>query len=118
MVQSKHTLPFVHLRVQSAYSIGVGVSTPTEICAQAARSGFDAVALTDVGGTWGWPEFHRAARRYGVKPVYGITLGLAVGKGPSGGIIPLVLIAVDRAGMRNITELANLAGPADAGELL
>jgi DNA polymerase-3 subunit alpha len=118
MVQSQHTFPFVHLRVQSSYSIGVGVSTPAEICAFAARSGFDAVALTDVGGTWGWPEFHRAARRHRIKPLYGITLGLAVGEGPGAGIAPLVLLARDRIGLKNLAELANLAGPAESGDPL
>jgi DNA polymerase-3 subunit alpha len=116
MVQSQHTVPFVHLRVQSAYSIGVGVSTPTEICAHAARSGFDAVALTDVGGTWGWPEFHRAARRYGIKPVYGVTLGLNVGEKAGDGIIPLVLVALDRAGLRNVSALASLSDAAETGD--
>jgi len=116
MVQSKHTLPFVHLRVQSSYSIGVGVSTPAEICAYASRSGFGAVALTDVGGTWGWPEFHRAARRYGVKPIYGITLGLTVGEGPGAGIIPLVFIALERTGLKNVAVLSSLAGSSEAGD--
>jgi DNA polymerase-3 subunit alpha len=116
MVQIKHTLPFVHLRVQSSYSIGVGVSTPAEICAHAARTGFGAVALTDVGGTWGWPEFHRAARRHGVKPIYGITLGMALGEEAGAGIIPVVLIAFDRTGLKNVAALSNLAGSVEAGE--
>jgi len=115
MVQSTHTVPFVHLRVQSSYSIGIGVSTPAEICAHAARTGFEAVALTDVGGTWGWPEFHRAAHRYGIKPVYGVTLGLAIGEAADAGVIPLVLIALDRTGIKNTVALASLSSPADAG---
>jgi DNA polymerase-3 subunit alpha len=110
MIQIPHTVPFVHLWVQSAYSIGVGVSTPTEICAYAKRYGFDAVALTDVGGTWGYVEFHRAADRYGVKPIYGVMLGLA---GPDGGpepVLRLALIAVDRSGLENVCLLTSIAG--------
>ena len=97
MVQTGHTLPFVHLRVQSAYSIGVGVSTPREICAHAARTGFSAVALTDVGGTWGWAEFHNAAQSYGIKPIYGVTVGVVL---PGDrGVVPCVLLALDRTGL-------------------
>ena len=107
MIQTDHRLPFVHLRVQSAYSIGVGVSTPGEICAYANRSGFDAVALTDIGGTWGFVEFHRAAVRHEVKPIYGVTLNLG-GEGAPGGAAPqLVLIALDRIGLKNVCALTS-----------
>lgn len=114
MVQTGHTLPFVHLRVQSGYSIGVGVSTPREICAHAARTGFNAVALTDVGGTWGWAEFHKAAQSYGIKPIYGVTLGVVLPG--EGGVVPCVLLALDRTGLENVAALAGLAADRDDGD--
>ncbi len=114
MVQTGHTLPFVHLRVQSAYSIGVGVSTPREICAHAARTGFSAVALTDVGGTWGWAEFHNAAQSYGIKPIYGVTVGVVL---PGDrGVVPCVLLALDRTGLENVAALAGMAADRDDGD--
>ncbi len=109
MGSSKHTMPFVHLRVQSAYSIGVGVSTPREICRQAQRSGFNSVALTDTGGTWGFVEFHKAAREFGIKPVYGLTVGYSP-DGTSTGT-DLVLLALDRQGLQNICSLSSLVYP-------
>jgi len=114
MVQTGHTLPFVHLRVQSAYSIGVGVSTPREICAHAARSGFSAVALTDVGGTWGWAEFHNAAKSYGIKPIYGVTVGVVLPG--EHGVVPCVLLALDRTGLENVAALAGMAADRDDGD--
>jgi DNA polymerase-3 subunit alpha len=109
MIQSEHTIPFVHLRAQSAYSIGVGVSTPWEICAHASRVGFKAAAMTDIGGTWGFVEFHRAAKQFGIKPIYGVTLGLLGGREPPTRLCWVVLIAMDRQGLKNLCSLASLA---------
>jgi DNA polymerase-3 subunit alpha len=96
------------------YSVGVGVSTPAEICRHAARSGFNAVALADVGGTWGFVEFHRAASQYGVKPIYGITVGFSPdGTGPD---TDLVLLALDRTGLRHICDLTSLFDPDRAAD--
>jgi DNA polymerase-3 subunit alpha len=113
MLQVDHTLPFVHLRVQSAYSIGVGVSTPWEICAHAARHGFESVALADIGGTWGYVEFHRAAQHFGIKPIYGVTVDLADEDAGDRHGATLILIALDRAGLRNVCALASAAAADD-----
>jgi DNA polymerase-3 subunit alpha len=94
------------------YSIGVGVSTPREICRHAARSGFHTVALADVGGTWGYVEFHRAAGHFGLKPIYGITLGFSPdGANPD---TDIVLLALDRTGLRHICDLTSLFDPDQA----
>ena len=70
-MSTRNVRPFVHLRVLSSYSLGAGLSTPADVCQHARRIGFDAVALTDVGGTHGFVEFHRAAREVeGVSPKY------------------------------------------------
>ncbi|HKW14770.1 MAG TPA: PHP domain-containing protein, partial [Candidatus Krumholzibacteria bacterium] len=68
---TRNVRPFVHLRVLSSYSLGLGLSSPGDVCRHARRSGFSAVALTDVSGTYGFVELHRAAREAGVKPIYG-----------------------------------------------
>ena len=59
---TRNVRPFVHLRVLSSYSLGLGLSSPGDLCLHARRAGFSAVALTDVSGTYGFVEFHRAAR--------------------------------------------------------
>ena len=71
---TRNIRPFVHLRVLSSYSLGLGLSTPDELCRHARRVGFDTVALTDVSGTYGFVEFHRAARELGARPIYGTLL--------------------------------------------
>ena len=108
---TRNTRPFVHLRVLSSYSLGLGLSTPGDVCRHARRVGFDAVALTDVSGTFGFAEFHRAAREVGVKPIYGALLLIDWSNPPSGDdpVQTLILLALDRTGLRNVCAAATLS---------
>ncbi len=110
-MSTRNVRPFVHLRVLSSYSLGHGLSTPSDVCRHARRVGFDAVALTDIGGTHGLVEFHRAARDVGVKPIYGTLLVLDWGETPSlrDPVQTLILLALDRAGLRNVCAAATLS---------
>ncbi|HEX6790539.1 MAG TPA: PHP domain-containing protein [Candidatus Krumholzibacteria bacterium] len=106
---TRNVRPFVHLRVLSSYSLGLGLSSPGDICRHARRSGFDAVALTDVSGTYGFVEFHRAAREAGIKPIYGALVFLdwrAPGEAHEP-VQSLVVLALDRAGLRNVCAIAS-----------
>jgi DNA polymerase-3 subunit alpha len=105
----RNVRPFVHLRVLSSYSLGLGLSTPAEVCRHAARSGFSAVALTDVSGTYGFVEFHRAAQETGIKPIYG-TLVFLDWNQPGHASEPvqsLIALALDRIGLRNVCAIAS-----------
>lgn len=108
---TRNVRPFVHLRVLSSYSLGHGLSEPADVCRHARRVGYDAVALTDVGGTHGFVEFHRAAREVGVKPIYGTLLVLDWGAVPRVGdpVQTLILLALDRTGLRNVCAAATLS---------
>lgn len=111
-VASQHTVPFVHLRVHSAYSLGVGRSTPKELCEQARRLGYPALALTDIDGTYGFVEFHHAARSAGIKPIYGanLTLGGEAGKDGTGDeVYSIILLALDRNGLKNLCAVTSTA---------
>lgn len=102
---------FVHLHVHTTYSLGAGLSSPREICRHARRVGYDAVAITDVNGTFGFVEFHRAAREVGVKPIYGTFIeldGAHPGK-ENAFRHSLVLLAVNREGLRNVCLAASTA---------
>ncbi|HXV13411.1 MAG TPA: PHP domain-containing protein [Candidatus Krumholzibacteria bacterium] len=110
-MSTRNVRPFVHLRVLSSYSLGHGLSTPADLCRHARRVGFDAVALTDVGGTHGLVEFHRAAREVGVKPIYGTLLVLDWGVAPASRdpVQTLILLALDRVGLRHVCAAATLS---------
>ena len=106
---TRNIRPFVHLRVLSSYSLGLGLSSPGDVCRHAARLGFGAVALTDVSGTYGFVEFHRAARETGIKPIYG-TLVFLDWNLPGHAHEPvqsLIALALDRAGLRNVCAIAS-----------
>ncbi|MCO4770857.1 MAG: PHP domain-containing protein [Deltaproteobacteria bacterium] len=67
-------MPTAHLHVHSSYSFGVGTASPEALCLAAARQGVDALALTDLGGLYGIPDFLAAAHRHGIHPVVGASL--------------------------------------------
>lgn len=108
---TRNVRPFVHLRVLSSYSLGLGLSTPADICRHARRIGFDSIALTDVSGTYGFVEFHRAAREVGVKPIYGVLVFLDWSHPPNPDDPPhwVTLLALDRAGLRNVCAAATVS---------
>jgi DNA polymerase-3 subunit alpha len=108
---TRNVRPFVHLRVLSSYSLGLGLSTPSEICQHARRVGFDSVALTDVSGTYGFVEFHRAAREAGIKPIYGVLVFLDWRNPPERDDTPhwLTLLALDRTGLRHVSAAASIS---------
>jgi len=95
----------VHLHVRSWYSFLAGASAPEALARQAAASGQPALALTDLHGLYGAVRFARACRREGVRPVFGVTV-LLEGH-------PLVLLAQDSEGYRNLCELLSVAHAAE-----
>lgn len=62
---------WTHLRVRSAFSFGLGADRPATLAEAAARRGFTALALTDVNGVCGVPEFLEACAAQGIKPLVG-----------------------------------------------
>lgn len=66
---------FVHLHVHSHYSMMRGVSSVTALCRAASALGFERLALTDDNGFYGLINFLDAARRFGIHPIVGTTIG-------------------------------------------
>jgi len=106
---TRNVRPFVHLRVLSSYSLGLGLSAPGDVCRHARRVGFGAVALTDVSGTYGFVELHRAARETGVKPLYGtmVFLDWNLPGHAAEPVQSLIVLALDRTGLRNVCAIAS-----------
>lgn len=66
-----------HLHVSSGFSARYGASHPRDLIARAAERGIGTVALTDRGMVTGTVRFAKAAMAAGVKPVFGVDLGVA-----------------------------------------
>ena len=94
----------VHLHVHSWFSFGRGTASPEALCLAAARQGVESIALTDLGGLYGIPEFLAAAHRHGIHPIVGAALpdeGVprSVGSGRA------VVLARDQDGWAEISRL-------------
>jgi error-prone DNA polymerase len=72
---------YVELHAHSAYSFLDGASLPEELAARAAELGYDALALTDHDGVYGSLEFAHAAKHFGVRPITGAEVSVALGVG-------------------------------------
>ncbi|MEQ1849652.1 MAG: DNA polymerase III subunit alpha [Candidatus Peribacteraceae bacterium] len=106
---------FVHLHCHSTFSLLEGLPTPEEIVERAVELGQSAVGLTDKGYTYGLIEFYKAAKSQGIKPILGLETYVAArtrhDKDGSSDTkrYPLVLLAENDQGYRNLLELATKA---------
>jgi DNA polymerase-3 subunit alpha len=73
---------FVHLRLQSAYSMLEGAIQPEDLAKHCRRGGFPAAGLADRGNMFAAMDFSYAAKEAGVQPIIG------------------ALVAVERPGSR------------------
>ncbi len=109
------TIPFVHLRLHTEFSLVDGLVRIKPLCKAVAAQGMPAVAVTDHNNLFGLVQFFKAAQGAGVKPIAGMDLlieesepdelGRAVAAPPS----RLVLLAKSEQGYRNLSELVSQA---------
>ena len=62
---------FVHLRLHSEFSVQDGITRIKDAVKLAAADQQGALALTDLGNTFGLIKFYKAAQGAGVKPIMG-----------------------------------------------
>ncbi len=99
--------PFVHLRVHSEYSLSDGMVRIKPLAAAAVDMQMPAVALTDINNVFALIKFYNAANAAGVKPLVAADVSIPGENGlePT----PLVLIARNQIGYRNLSELLSRA---------
>lgn len=109
-------MKFVHLHVHTEYSLLDGAIRIEELLGKVKSYGMEAVAITDHGVMYGVVDFYKKAREYGVKPIIGCEVYVAPGsrfeKVAVKGSEPayhLVLLAQNKTGYRNLTELVSRA---------
>ena len=98
------SMPFVHLRAHTEYSVVDGTLRVDELVAAAADDQQVALAITDLGNVFGALKFYRAARKAGIKPVIGADVWLQPEPGdraPS----RLLLLVQNPTGYRHLCEL-------------
>ena len=98
---------FVHLHTRSWFSFRAGGSGPVDLVQRAAHLGQPALALTDRHGVYGTVRFHKACRDAGVHAVLGAEVLVDDA--------PLVLLARDAGGYRDLCQLLTRAHLTAAG---
>ncbi len=105
---SANSCDYVDLHARSAFSFLRGSSLPEDLAHAAAAAGHPVFGLADVGGLYGIPRFHAAARREGIRPLVGAELEVE-------GASEVALLCEDRTGYENLCRLLTL-GHAAAGK--
>jgi len=108
------TVPFIHLRVRSIYSVGEGAIEIKALPKLCAARGYPAVAVTDANALFGALEFSETAAKAGVQPIIGLSLALAYSPPDRPGErapapAEIVLLAQDEAGYLNLMALSSQA---------
>jgi DNA polymerase-3 subunit alpha len=99
-------MPYVPLHTHSVYSGSEGILALPDLVARASFLEFGAAALTDHRSTYGHFEFFHAARKAGIKPVFGAEIQHAPLAG-SNGLFHLTVLAENDEGYRNLCALVS-----------
>jgi len=117
---------FVHLHVHTEYSMLDGAAKIFELVEEVARQEMPAVAMTDHGNVFGAFEFHKLAKKAGVKPIIGIEAYVAPESrfdkrrvkwaeggeddvSGGGAYTHMTLLAENNSGLSNLFKLSSLA---------
>ncbi len=99
------SVPFVHLRLHSEYSLVDGLVRIEELVERCAELGMPAVALTDFSNLFGLIKFYKEASAAGVKPIAGSDVLVD----DAGAVHPLTLLVSSHRGYRNLMALLSRA---------
>ncbi|MEA2114169.1 MAG: DNA polymerase III subunit alpha [Thermodesulfobacteriota bacterium] len=106
--------PFVHLHVHTQYSLLDGAIRLGDLIDKSKEYGMNAVAVTDHGAMHGALEFYTKAKKAGIKPLVGCEFYIAqkshlIHDKTAGHNFHIVLLAMNKAGYRNLMKLASIA---------
>lgn len=106
---------FVHLHCHSEYSLLDGAIRIKDLCARAKDFGLGAAAVTDHGNLYGAIHFYKSAKDYGLKPIIGCEVYVAMGsrhdrdaRSPSQTGYHLILLAQNKTGYHNLIRLVSM----------
>jgi error-prone DNA polymerase len=103
-----HVGCYVPLRVRSYYTFLDSTLSPAAIVGLAKQHGMSAIALTDIGNLHGAVEFAQAAKKAGIKAIFGTELKI--------GDHPLLLYVQSARGYHNLNRLLWLRAEQDHSE--
>lgn len=107
------SLPFIPLRVHTAYSLLEGAIPVKKLIGLAKKFNMPAVALTDTNNLFGAFEFSKEAKMAGIQPLLGCQLQVKMPAERSDLSHPLVFLVQNQQGYENLLKIvtyANLQG--------
>ncbi|PEL12559.1 DNA polymerase III subunit alpha [Bacillus sp. AFS017336] len=100
-------MSFVHLQVQSSYSLLQSACKIDELINAAVKEGHPALAIADENVMYGVIPFYHACQKAGIKPIVGVKLSILMDEQQS---YPLILLAKDLTGYQNLLKLTSIIG--------
>ncbi|MGC6416922.1 MAG: DNA polymerase III subunit alpha [Bradymonadia bacterium] len=103
--------PFVHLHVNTQYSLLKSAIRISDLIQRAQEMGMPAVAMTDTNNMFGAVEFYKKAKKAGIKPIFGTEVSVSldpIAERPNR-VSKLVLLARTNRGYENLRELLSMA---------
>nr|WP_309099683.1 DNA polymerase III subunit alpha [Fredinandcohnia onubensis] len=101
-------MPFVHLQVQSAYSLLSSAAKVEALVEKASSLGFKALALTDENIMYGAIAFYKQCRKHGIKPIIGMTASVLAEEEQGHEVAyPVVLLAKNNKGYQNLLKISS-----------
>ena len=99
---------FIHLRLHTEFSLSDGTVRVKPLMTALAEQGSPAVAVTDINNLFALVKFYKAATAAGIKPIIGTDVWIEADNAQDDPT-PLVLLARDEKGYRNLSELLSRA---------
>lgn len=96
-------MDFVHLHVQSAYSLLSSTIRIDELVAETKSRGMKSIALTDRNVMYGVIPFYKACKKNGIKPIIGLLADVLHGEEA----YPLLLLARNNKGYSNLMKISS-----------
>lgn len=100
-------MDFTPLDVKSSYSLLKSPTRISDLVITAKERGYKALALTDENVLYGAVEFYNAAKKAGIKPIFGLRLVVALNE-TDGTKLDLVFLAKNQRGYQHLMDLSTL----------
>ncbi|WP_066050411.1 DNA polymerase III subunit alpha [Robertmurraya korlensis] len=100
-------MSFVHLQVQSAFSLLSSTASVEQLVKEAKEKGFTMLALTDYNVMHGAVTFYKQCLKHEIKPIIGLTVDVQ-SEITSNKAYPLVLLAKNQAGFQNLMKISSV----------
>jgi DNA polymerase-3 subunit alpha len=102
-------LDFVHLQIQTAYSLLDSACGIDALVNKADELGFQSLAITDKDVLYGAVPFYKACKRAGINPIIGLTLSVQpISKDSDLPGYPVILLAENEIGYRHLIKLSTM----------